>query len=135
MKNDKFKAYLNAYKQALKHYDNDRECKEYMKKTIYSAIKVMTMKPDPTEYKDIETDYRIYSIIKDWIGKLTPNEFIVMYPVTKEYDGEKYGIKDYIYTMEYIDQLERDEQINKQVDPLQFLTEYTNKDIHQLNVN
>jgi hypothetical protein len=37
---------------------------------------------------------------QEQMGLLTPKEFMTVFPIKKEYDGHRYGIKDYHSTME-----------------------------------
>ncbi len=39
-------------------------------------------------------------LAKEQMGQLTPKEFRTVFPIKKEYDGHRYGIKDYHSTME-----------------------------------
>ena len=61
------------------------------------------------------------------IGCLTPQEFVRLFPITKEYDGVKHGVKDYFYTIEKINAMP-DEPIGEE-NVSEFLFNYCNRDI------
>ncbi len=88
---------------------------------------------------DFNKDYTAEEI-RDWfvliegignmIGCLTPKEFMQIFPVEKDFDGEKYQCKDYFYTMEYISRLDSNKPIGKD-NASEFLFEYQNWDINE----
>ena len=63
------------------------------------------------------------------IGRLTPMELLRMYPVTKEYDGEKWGTKDYFYTMDKLKKLPANKPIGDAQDVACLLWDYQNWDL------
>lgn len=86
--------------------------------------------------KDPETCEAIYSLsqfIINTIGHLTPRQFENIFPITKEYDGDKYGFKDYFYTKKYLIEIGEDSLIRDKVDDL--LWEYQNNEVRTFNVN
>lgn len=103
-----------------------------IKQNIFFLVKIINMKPKPENYQEAHSDFQLHSVLKQMIEQLTPAEFMQLFPIKKEYDGHKYGVKDYFYTIDYIESLEQDKPIK---DGLRFLTEYCNDDIHELNVN
>ena len=80
---------------------------------------------------------------------LTPKEFITLFPITKNYDGEKYECLDYFSTIELFKNIQMDKpliDINK-IDDLSekefaekdkqinlLIMEYQNKDIRKFNI-
>ena len=65
----------------------------------------------------------------DTIGRLPPMELLRMYPVTKEYDGEKWGTKDYFYTMDRLSRLPANKPIGDAQDVACLLWDYQNWDL------
>lgn len=57
------------------------------------------------------------------VSCLTPRELMQMFPVTKDYDGEKYQSKDYFSTMEMVNKHGIDKPIG---DTFNFLWDYMN---------
>lgn len=49
-----------------------------------------------------EVPYAVYNGVEQALSQLTPNEIQTIFPITKEYDGERYERKDYFYTKKYI---------------------------------
>lgn len=97
---------------------------------------------------DIDTQRHIYWLIKNashvhkwswedrktWLecvdcltGCLTPSLFNQIFPIKKDYNGQKWGIKDYFSTKNYIEEeIGWDNQIKN---GLEFLYEYDNDDV------
>jgi hypothetical protein len=67
------------------------------------------------------------------MSNLTPNEFINIFPITKDYDGNRWQSKDYFYTMDYIRQMNSNEPIGEKIN--EFLWEYHNWNISMFVVN
>ena len=55
-----------------------------------------------------------------------------LFPITKEFDGDRYQTKDYFYTRKYIKTLEPEKPIGENVS--EFLWEYSNWDITIFNL-
>ena len=62
--------------------------------------------------------------VLSWIGMLTPKEFMLVFPPSKEYKGEKIGMKDYFSTMEVLADYELDKQLGDRA--IDFVFEYYN---------
>lgn len=124
--------YVKAYCDAIEQYyeaNNDADKKAALIKFIVAAVKAINSKKDP-EYinrEDAEFDFQFAAIVKDLMATLTPNEFMKVYPIDKVYNGSRYSMKDYFSTMNYINGLDRDKSIGKEI--LNFLWEYQNLEI------
>lgn len=106
-------------------------------KYIYLAVKTYG-KENRTEvnhvkaYKsclEIENRYQELKKVMETIGRLTPMELLRMYPITKEYDGEKWGTKDYFYTMDKLKKRLADKPIGDAQDVACLLWDYQNRDL------
>ena len=128
----KYSLYVYAFDKLIKKRIQDMENKDFLKQNIFYLVKIINEKPKPVDYKEAESDFQLHSILKQLIEAVTPIEFMQLFPIKKDYDGEKYGLKDYFYTIDYINSLDQDEPIQ---DGLMFLAEYHNDEIHALNVN
>lgn len=85
------------------------------------------VKKNHREDEQLQCFGRFIQIVNAKAGLFTPQEFVQLFPITKEYDGEKYGIKDYFYTVEKI-KVMPDEPIGE--DKIsEFLFNYCNRDI------
>jgi hypothetical protein len=71
-------------------------------------------------------------LAEEQMGHLTPNEFMTVFPIKKEYDGHRYGVKDYHSTMEELEKIGMDTQIGENVQSLLF--DYQNKHVVEFNV-
>lgn len=131
-----FKAYYNVLKEYSKLHDEnpDQDFKPIIKRLIIYGVKVVNTKREP-EYIDMETaesDFEFVDIIKSLMAMLTPKEFMQLYPIAKEYNGHKYGVKDYFYTRNYIKTLDQDKPIGDEI--LNFIWEYHNWELTKFNV-
>lgn len=104
---------------------------------IYLAVKVYG-KENPAEvnhtraYKSclgIDARYQELKQVMGAIGRLTPTELLQMYPVDKEYDGKRWGTKDYFYTMDRLRRLTADKPIGDAQDAACLLWDYQNRDL------
>lgn len=104
---------------------------------IYLAVKVYG-KENRTEFNhakayksclEIEKRYQELKQVMDTIGRLTPMELLRLYPVDKEYDGKKWGTKDYFYTMDRLRSLPADKPIGDAQDVAVLLWDYQNWDL------
>jgi hypothetical protein len=109
---------------------------ENFKRTLYLLIKLKAtsdyklLKSGDVEF--VETEFLIVEAICSMVGVMTPGEFISMFPVAKEFDGEKYERKDYFYTMNYIREFGMNSIIGENAS--EFLMEYWNWDITEFMV-
>lgn len=78
---------------------------------------------------EIENRYKEIKMVLDAIGRLTPQKLQQLYPVTKEYDGERWGCKDYFYTMDKLKQWPPDKPIGTAQEVACLLWDYQNKDL------
>ncbi len=115
--------------------NTNKEARLLLKKVIFYGVKAVNTKQEP-EYvtkEAAETDFQFVSIVKDLMSLLTPIEFMQVFPIDKDYKGNKWGLKDYFYTRDYINGLEQDKPIGEEI--LKFLWEYQNKDITNFSVS
>ncbi|AZO96185.1 phage infection protein [Halocella sp. SP3-1] len=134
----KYELYLNAYNKTLEGFDRDK-CKDediisITKKLVLYGVKAINNKIKK-EYNlpgELERRFEFIDITKDLMGTLTPKEFMNVFPIEKDYDGHKYGAKDYFYTRDYIQTLEQGEPIGEEI--LNFLWEYQNDEILEFSV-
>lgn len=75
----------------------------------------------------------IMQLIFSTMATLTPRQFEQLFPIIKEYNGNKWQCKDYFYTRDYLRKLNMDEPIG--ADRLQdFLWEYHNNLVREFLV-
>lgn len=79
--------------------------------------------------------YTMAEAILFLIGTLTPREFVEIFPIEKNYDGDRTGTKDYFYTIKSIESHGWDKLITENEDgAFGFLWDYTNWDISHFAV-
>lgn len=83
-------------------------------------------------YEQLENRLKFMFALTDLIGRLTPVEIMQMFPIPKEYDGEKCGVKDYFSTIEEVSKYPKDKPIGDKI--TEFLMEYYNWDIMEFEV-
>lgn len=99
---------------------NDRDA---LKRMVYYGVKYINWhyKSKPTYgRREIvpEECYAMFNLIDTvrlFMAILTPNELINVFPIPKEYDGEKWETKDYYSAMEVIGKLEMDKPMGETV--------------------
>jgi len=132
----KYDLYDKAYSNVLEVYKSNpmKDKKLLIKKLILYGVKMINSKSKlETITKDeAEYEFNFLELIKKGMSTLTPLEFVNIFPIKKYYDGQKYEIKDYFYTRDYIKGLEQETPIGKEIE--MFLWEYTNKEIRHFNV-
>lgn len=83
---------------------------------------------DKTNEKVVRILFLRISLISSIVGLYTQREFMRLFPIQKDHDGEKIGIKDYFYCMDYINKIGIDNPIGDNAST--FLMEYWNRDIN-----
>lgn len=139
----KRRIWQRAYKRALENYsrsynsnNQDEETfQSHVEKFIFYGIKNYgtwkeRIKKRPIEL--LENQYLLDQTILVGMKYITPRQFMGWFPITKDYDGERFEMKDYYTTMEYIDENGIDKPIRE---PLEFLWEYMNKDTRMFLIN
>ncbi|NWO14670.1 hypothetical protein [Virgibacillus sp.] len=129
---DKYSLYLNAFIRTVKARLEDEHDKQLIIRNIFYGVKLINSMPKKREYDEILSAFQLASAIKGTMGKLTPKEFMNIFPIAKEFDGDKYEMKDYFYTKEYIETLDQDKPIGENVH--EFLWEYMNREIMNFSV-
>jgi hypothetical protein len=125
--------YWNAFER-LAFYNSHLESADTdtIKKLVFYGIKSMFNKPKPNSYDQANRDFAFISFINEAIGKLTSAQFMTIFPIDKEFDGEKWEMKDYFYTIDYINSIGMDSLIGDNV--TEFLWEYYNMSVRLYNV-
>ncbi|OZV12305.1 hypothetical protein CIW83_09405 [Tissierella sp. P1] len=131
-KQNKHEIYMRAYfKSLLAVLEEENKVSEHIKKTIFYGVKAIITRPR-LEYitrEEVTHRFQTINIIQDCIGLLTPKEFMNIFPIAKEYDGYKWEMKDYFYTINYINTLDSNVPIGTGDKILDFLWKYYNRDI------
>lgn len=139
----KRRIWQRAYKRALENYSrsygsssqDEETFQSHIEKFIFYGIKnygtwAERVKNRPIEL--LENQYLLDQTILTGMKYITPRQFMGWFPITKHYDGERFEMKDYYTTMEYINENGIDNPIRE---PLEFLWEYMNRDTRTFLVN
>jgi len=127
---------MMAFSKALKNYieNPDQDEAAMVKKLVVYGVKAIVCRPDP-EAKTWEESQYIFQFadsIIHLIGVLTPSDFMELFPISKEFKGHKWQMKDYFYTRDYIRTLDPNKKLGEEA--LRFMWEYMNDDINDFNV-
>ena len=109
-----------------------KRSKDELKKYVfYGILDLVNWKSKYTvrnkECFEIEAKYKAMQDIITAAAELTPRDFINMFPIDKEYYGEKYGEKDYFFTMKELRSFPMDKKIGDMIIP--FLDIYYSKPV------
>lgn len=128
-----YERYLRAFHRTAHAYADNPD---QLKKLIFYGIKAVIVQPmvEYTNREEAGDDFDFAETINSMIGTLTPGEFVNLFPITKDYDGHRYGFKDYFYTRDYIKSLLLDKPIGDNDSVFDFLWEYYNPEITQFLV-
>lgn len=129
-KPDYFEIYLRMFMKAVQELKNQKEImqsvsKDTYKRAIFTGVRfINNVSNDLKGHKYVEAKFDLIVYVKELIGFLTPREFMSIFPIAKEYKGNKHGMKDYFSTMKSIDEMGIDKQIGDNVSL--FLWDYHN---------
>ena len=106
------------------------------KKHVYYGIRYYTRYKNSGPVKicyQIEESFKAMTDIVKAASRLTPEEFVSLFPADKEYNGEKYMEKDYFTTMKAVKHFPEGKPIGNGINC--FLEEYYNRDVFLFWVN
>lgn len=133
-KPDYSKIYQRIFVEKLTECINTSNCStDLYKQYVYYGIKHINHVNEKRTINDIEHYLNVIQSIKEIIATFTPRELIGIFPIDKQYDGKKYKIKDYFYSIKVINDIGIDSQINDNIDNL--LGDYHNSHIRNFCVN
>ncbi len=135
--------YARIYSRLIQECAEDENpSTDWKKRFVYLVIKGM-----PIIYEDVvssrseslflskELLSRIWAPIEEaqkQMGLLTPNEFMTVFPIEKEYDGHRYGVMDYYSTMIELKKIGMGTRIGEHAQSLLF--DYQNQYVFRFNV-
>lgn len=103
-----------------------------IQRLVFYGIKCYGKWYEKATDKEPWTVYQEFQRILDLMTLITPREFLIMFPIKKEFDGQKYECKDYFYTKEYLSTIDLDKPISE---PFKFLWDYWNSDTARFLMN
>lgn len=99
------------------------------KQFVFLSLRARKEREKPETFREAKEEFLYYESLMGIIGTLTPGEMEQTFPITKDYDGEKYECKDYFSTKNLLRQLPPDRPIKESMDVIDFLLDYQNPDI------
>ena len=81
-----------------------------------------------------ETRHNLFNAINQafgFVGFLTLRDLVTIFPVTKTYDGEKYGCKDYFFTIDALSKMDWDKPIGRE-NVFNLMWDYQNEDLQRI---
>ncbi len=146
-------AWSRQYQSAfMKAVENNKDLKSFLEasqddlmRIAFAGIKFIGMQRDirreneriEVGYKKPEEQsqyfYQFIDLIFTICGQLTLKNFVITFPITKSYDGEKWEMKDYFYTMDVLNEMDWNKPIGReQISEL--LWDYQNDDLREAYV-
>ena len=128
--------YINAFRkniQAFKAAGCEYKDTDEFKTTMFYAIRYLNaIGKRYTSQRELEDLLDEYNAILGGMQLLTPLDLTRMFPVDKVYDGDKWQVKDYFYTMNELNKIGMDNLIGENLLPL--MMDYMNEEIRRIIV-
>lgn len=117
-KADKVELYKNAFVNAmLKSTETTiKEDRDRLKQIAYYAVKQVAEKERKAinlTWEQAQAEFSFICVTKDILQMLTIEEYVNLFPIPKEYDGEKYQTKDYYYAVKEFAKYNSNEPLGK----------------------
>ena len=135
--------YMKAFVRELdtiSAYSDWNQCRDHLKRAVFYAVKYFSLEridrrhsTEPRTLEQVNADFSLLECVKMLMGQLTPREMMSMFPIEKEYDGEKSGCKDYFYTIEKLKDFDLDKPLGEE-GLEDFLWCYWNDDLFAFDV-
>lgn len=94
---------------------------------LYKANGKTYEQPEEVKRNLYDSIDRVYN----FIGFLTIRDLVTMFPIRKDYDGEKYQCKDYFYTVDVLSKMDWDEPIGRD-NVFSLMWDYCNEDLERI---
>lgn len=135
--------YMKAFGRELatiSAYSDRNQCRDNLKRAVFYAVKYFSLEridrrhsTEPRTVEQVNADFSLLESVKMLMGQLTPREMMSMFPIEKEYDGEKFGCKDYYFTIEKLKDFDLDKPLGEE-GLEDFLWCYWNDDLFAFDV-
>lgn len=80
-----------------------------------------------------EAGFNLIDALFGIIGRIKLNNLIKIFPIDKEYDGDKWGCKDYFYTMNVLKEKGLDNAVGRD-DVFDLMWDYENRDLRKVTI-
>ena len=130
-----------ATEEALEKYGTFLEMpQDTLAKIVFSNVKYilamedyLNAKLEQNTVQFVELWFGLLDILFTLMGRMKLKNFVTTFPVTKDYDGETWGCKDYFTTMELLEQYDMDKPIGEDK-MFTFLYDYQNEYLHRIMI-
>lgn len=85
---------------------------------------------EPETFDEIIAKFQLLDFVFSVLGGITLKNFMVTFPITKNYDGVKWACKDYFFTMDVLSKMEWDKPIGRD-NIFDLLWDYENDDLRE----
>lgn len=130
--------YMKAFSRELatiSAYNDWNQCRDNLKRAVFYAVKYYGLERIDRQHsgesrtlEQVKSDFSLLEVVKMLMGQLTPRELMSMFPITKEYDGEKWDCKDYFFTVKKLKDFDMDSPLGDE-GLENFLWSYWNDDL------
>lgn len=123
--------YFNLFQRRLAKYAEDRNDRFALRQLVFAGVRWLNCCAEKPEDPDAAAArMSMYQVVNGLIGLLTPAELVTVFPVDKTFDGDRWEIKDYFFTMDELRKIGMDAPIGtEQVTGL--LWDYENGELRE----
>lgn len=86
-----------------------------------------------TPFEVKENGFNLIDALFGIIGRIKLNNLVKIFPIDKEYDGDKWGCKDYFFTMDVLKEKGLDNAVGRD-GVFDLMWDYMNKDLREVTV-
>lgn len=130
--------YMKAFSRELATiaaYNDWNQCRDHLKRAVFYAVKYYGLERidrrhsgESRTLEQVRSDFSLLEVVKTLMGQLAPGEIMSMFPISKEYDGDKSCCKDYFFTVEKLKDFDMDSPLGDE-GLEDFLWSYWNDDL------
>ena len=124
----KHSLYIRMYEAAKKENNSGS-----FLKMVFNGVMAVNTLPYKSKYtrEQIEVGCPLTDEVMELLKQATPRQIMQVFPIHKEYDGTKWGEKDYFYTMDYLKGIYLDKPLGDELE--EFLWHYYNWNVMMLD--
>lgn len=94
--------YLRCFGDVAKKGKTDRD--SLMRLVFYGIKYINASSRRGKDYQGLKSRFDFICLLKNTMGLFTPADLLKMFPVDKQYDGQRYEMKDYFFTMKKLNE-------------------------------
>lgn len=125
-----FDALIRAVRDKMDRFmQNDTDV---IKQVVYYGVRCVTAHKRVKHLDNLSEKYQFIEMLRVFMRQLTPYDFLTIFPITKEYDGDRLGMKDYFFTAKRLKNYDMDQPLGDRLDD--FLWDYYNRQLIEFDV-